>query len=307
MMKQGRVSHLTARILALLFAFALWVYVGNEQNPPIEAVFSVPMEVRNVATSLVVHDATETVRIKIRGTRSVLAALQAKDIKAYADMKGMAEGQHTVNVHVELPTNTELVEASPERVQVSLVEMVSRKLPVEVKFSGELAPGLLLEKVVADPEHITLEGPRHIVAAVEKVILPLDLSGKTDSLSVEIVPILLGKDGRDISGVTITPEKVAVSAKLSVGLGKKLVEIKPVMYGRLANGLSLEKIIIKPAQIEITGAPAALANVDFIYTEPVNVSDVSANTEKESKLQFKDGITALQKSVFVEIHVNSGH
>jgi len=58
-------NNLTAKIVALILAAILWLYVMNEQNPPIESSFSLPVEVRNGQTNLVVSDLPDTVRIKL--------------------------------------------------------------------------------------------------------------------------------------------------------------------------------------------------------------------------------------------------
>ncbi|MBP2651509.1 MAG: cdaR [Firmicutes bacterium] len=306
-MERSSTSQITARILAVVFAFALWVYVSNEQNPPIEAVFTVPLEVRNVADSLVPVDTSETVKVKIRASRSVIAGIQAKDLKAYVDMSGLDEGQHVVNIHAGIPAaSAELVEITPERVQVKLVAMISRKVPVEVKFTGELANGLLVDRFIAEPDKVLLEGRRDVLEAVDKVILPIDITGKNTNFSEEITPFVLGKDGREIKGLTIVPEKVSLSATFSQSQSKKMVTVKPVMYGQLAAGIKVANVTSKPAQVEIVGNLQNLAKIDFVYTDPINITALSADTEKEVKLKLQEGVSTLTKTVTVEINVNAG-
>lgn len=67
--KPGETKNVVMKIFAIILAIILWLYVMNEQNPPIESSFNIPLEVRNTATSNVVSDVPETVRIKIRGPR----------------------------------------------------------------------------------------------------------------------------------------------------------------------------------------------------------------------------------------------
>ena len=64
-----------AKILALILAFILWIYVMNEQNPPVEATFSVPLEVQNLADPLILQDAPDYIRIKVKGPRSIVAGI----------------------------------------------------------------------------------------------------------------------------------------------------------------------------------------------------------------------------------------
>ncbi|MBP2655381.1 MAG: cdaR [Firmicutes bacterium] len=306
MMDRGSVSPVVARILALFFAIVLWVYVTNEQNPPIEAVFSVPLEVKNVAADLVITEAPEMVRVKVRGSRSVIAALQALDLKAYVDMRGLGEGLQTVSVHAALPQNLELAEVIPEKIQLRLIAMIGRKMPLDVKASGAPAQGKVVAGFTTKPEQVTVEGPSDVVATVDKVLLPLEITGKDSDFSADVTPVTVGKDGREISGLTLYPDKVHIVAKITQGLVKKTVEVKPTLYGKVANEVLLDNVIVKPAQVELTGDPTELSKVDFVYTEPVNIVGVNTSVEKESGLQLKEGITASKKTVVVGIYVSSG-
>lgn len=305
-MDRGSVSPVVARILALFFAIVLWVYVTNEQNPPIEAVFSVPLEVKNVAADLVITEAPEMVRVKVRGSRSVIAALQALDLKAYVDMRGLGEGLQTVSVHAALPQNLELAEVIPEKIQLRLIAMIGRKMPLDVKASGAPAQGKVVAGFTTKPEQVTVEGPSDVVATVDKVLLPLEITGKDSDFSADVTPVTVGKDGREISGLTLYPDKVHIVAKITQGLVKKTVEVKPTLYGKVANEVLLDNVIVKPAQVELTGDPTELSKVDFVYTEPVNIVGVNTSVEKESGLQLKEGITASKKTVVVGIYVSSG-
>ena len=65
-------KNLTAKIIALIMAIILWVYVMNEQNPPVETSMDTPLEVRNLSTSVIAVDIPETVRVKVRGPRTLI-------------------------------------------------------------------------------------------------------------------------------------------------------------------------------------------------------------------------------------------
>ena len=51
----GQGNSWTVRIMALLVACALWLYVMNEQNPFTTRTFSVPLTKENLASDMVVH------------------------------------------------------------------------------------------------------------------------------------------------------------------------------------------------------------------------------------------------------------
>jgi len=305
-MDRTRGKNITAKILALILAVVLWLYVTNDQNPPVEVSLAVPLATRNVVSPLVVVDTPDSVRIKVRGSRSMIAGLQAQDVTAYLDMKGLAEGRHIAKVSVQVPLSLELLEVNPDKVQVRLDTVVSRKLPVEIRLSGTAATGTAVARVIANPEQVTIEGPRSTVDSADKVILPLDLAGKNADFSVGVFPTVINREGKEVEGLTLHPEKIIISATLVRGLNQKAVEVKPIVYGELAVGTVLRSITVKPVKVEISGEPQVIEKVDFIYTEPINVAGINRDTVKEVKLQLKEGMLASQSTVSVQISVITG-
>lgn len=305
-MDRARGKNITAKILALILAVVLWLYVTNEQNPPVEASLAVPLEIRNVVSPLVAVDTPDSVRVKVRGSRSLIAGLQAQDITAYLDMRGLAEGRHFAKVTAQVPMGIELLEVSPDKVQVRLDTVVSRRLPVEIRLSGTAATGTAVAKIVATPEQITIEGPRSAVDAADKVLVPLDLAGRNTDFTVGVIPVVLNREGKEVEGLTLRPEKVNITASLVRGLNQKAVEVKPIVYGELAAGTTLRSITVKPPKVEISGDPQLIEKVDFVYTEPINVAGISRDTVKEAKLQLKEGMMASQNTVAVQISVAPG-
>ncbi|MDR3564645.1 MAG: CdaR family protein [Negativicutes bacterium] len=305
-MDRRRGKNITAKILALILALVLWLYVTNEQNPPVEASLTVPLETRNVVSPLVAVDSPDAVRIKVRGSRSIIAGLQAQDIKAYLDMKGLGEGRHTAKISAQVPLSLELIEVSPDKVQVRLDTVVSRKLPVEIRLTGTAATGTAVAKVVANPEQVTIEGPRSGVELADKVLLPLELAGRNADFIVGVLPVVISRDGKEVEGLTLYPDKVNISATLVRGLNQKAVDVKPIMYGELAPGTVLRGITTKPTKVEISGDPQTLEKIDVVYTEPINLAGLTRDTIKEVKLQLKEGMLASQSTVTVQISVVAG-
>lgn len=301
--EQGR--NLTAKILAVILAIILWLYVMNEQNPPVEATFTVPLEVRNVMSGLVVEDAPDTVRVKVRGPRSIIAGVMTKDLKSYIDLRGLGEGQHNVRVAAAIPSSLNLVEVSPDKVTVRLDTSISRQVPVEVRLTGSAAAGVAVGKVTARPEQITIEGPKSAVNAVERVVAIVDLSGRQADFTVDVPLKLLNQSGKEVQGLTVYSNKATVTATLVKGPSKKTVDVKPIIYGELASGVQLARITTEPAKVEITGDSREIEKIDFIYTEPVNLAGINRETTREAKLQLKEGIVASQDAVTVHIIVGT--
>ena len=132
--------NLAMKLLALFSAIFLWLYVMNEQNPPAEVSYSVPVEVHNLASDLVVHQLPETVRIRVKGPRSAVAYLNPADMKAVLDLKGLSEGKQAPRFQVNVPSGVELLEIQPNPVPITLEMIISKVVPVELRLNGSPEP-----------------------------------------------------------------------------------------------------------------------------------------------------------------------
>lgn len=304
--KPGETKNIVPKILAIILAIIMWMYVMNEQNPPFESSFIVPLEVRNVATDYVVFEAPETIKVKIRGPRSMVAGVHTKDIKVFVDVKNLTEGTHTIGVNATIPASLELVEINPDKVQLRIEPVISRQLPIEVRPTGTPASGTVLGKTATSHGQVTIEGPRTIANTVEKVVAAVDISGKSNDIAVDAVLIPINRAGKEVEGVTIYPEKTKVTVSLITEVTKKVLDIKPVTQGELPAGLIIKSVVTQPDKVELTEIVPGKGTdkqPDAIYTESINLADINKDTDKEVKIQLPEGMTGPTKSVIVKIKV----
>lgn len=297
-------NNLTAKVLALIFAIILWIYVMNEQNPPIETNFQIPLEVRNVAAGYVVKDGTETVRIKVRGPRSVVAAATVQDVKAYLDLGGVSEGRQTVKIQALVPNGLDIIEITPDKITFYIDKLVSRQLPIELTFSGTSAEGANIGKAFPGANQVTIEGPRTLTDTVDRVVANIDLTGKTGDFSAEIPLVALSREGKEVEGIKINPTKIGVTTSLLKGPNRKLVDIRTLVTGELPAGVVLKSITTEPNKIEIYGEPKVLEQLEYIYTEPIVLTGLDKDSQKDLKLQLKAGLTAAKNTISAHISVD---
>lgn len=296
-------KNLTAKIIALIMAIVLWVYVMNEQNPPVETNMEVPLEVRNLSNSVMASGIPEYVRVKVRGPRTIIIGLTHNDIKSYIDLKGLSDGSNTLKVNTAIPANMELVEVSPEKINVQLDTIASRQLPVEPKLAGMPAGGSTVGKLAYSVSVVTVKGPSELLARAAKVVATIDVSNQNKDFTVNVPLTVVDDKDKKIEGLTVAPANVSVSAVIAPVMSKKVVDIKPNVIGILAKGAVLNQISIKPDKVEISGDPTAVEKTDFIYTEPINLNGIDKDTMMEVKLQIKDGMTSSKDSVNVGLSI----
>lgn len=295
-------KNLTAKIIAVVFAAILWLYVMNEQNPPIEVSYQVPLEVRNVASNMIVSDTPDYVRIRLRGPRSVVAGISAQEIKAYIDLRGMAEGVNTAKVNVSIPSNVDIVEVMPDKISLHLDAVISRPIQVEVKPTGTPPDGVKITKLTANISSVRAEGPRAQLEVISKVVAYIDITDKTADFTAEVPLVALNPDGKELTGITLSPKQAAVSVKLS-GVNRKTVDVKTILVSDVPKSVILRRIATTPDKVEITGEAGLIDNIDVVFTEPINLTNIEKTAEVQAKLQLREGVKAKTSTVVVRIDV----
>lgn len=295
-------KNMTAKILAVIFAIILWIFVMNEQNPPIEMFFQAPLEVRNLSSTLVASDTPDYIRVKVRGPRSVVAGMSQQDIKAYIDLKGLTEGENIVKIHTSVPSNLEVVEIVPDKLAVTLDAFAGRQMPVEVRTTGTPAPGSHFRQAASSVTTVQVDGPRHLMNVLEGVVAYVDISGKKDDFSAEVQLTAINADGKPIEKLTINPRRTNVSVSMT-GASKKTVDVKTIVVNETPKNIFIKRITTTPDRVEIYGEASLIDKIDAVFTDPISMTNIDKSSDIEVKVQLKEGITAKNNTVTVHIDV----
>ncbi len=298
--------NLLPKLLAVLVALIVWVFVMNEQNPPVEGTFQVALSSRNLTEKMVVMESPETVRVKVRGLRNAIAGAAGRNFKATVDLKGMSSGQYDLPVSVVLPGGYELVEVIPDTVAVKIEAVRSRQFSVEPRLTGPIVGQMTLGKVEVKPGVTMITGPQSVVDSINRVLAPVEIRDRTPAFSINTKIILLGPDGNELKGLTMEPSQVNVSGILEPGTISRTFDVKTVLTGNLPDGILLRKVFTEPVKIELKGSKEVLDKINAIMTDPVVLTGITKDMTKEVPLQMPPGTTAVRKTVMVRITVGQG-
>ena len=176
--------NLPAKILALVIAVILWGYVMNDQNPSIESTYTVQLDVVNAPEGYKITKDAASVKLRVRGPRSLFVSASENDFKAYVDLSKVEEGKHAVKVQTVLPQGFELVEAKPDTVTFTLDRIVQKKMKAEFIVTGSTAPGTPVAHIEPSVETVSIEGAASDIKEVTRVIGYVGLAGNGDDFSL---------------------------------------------------------------------------------------------------------------------------
>ncbi len=275
--------NLPAKILALVIAVILWGYVMNDQNPSIESTYTVQLDVVNAPEGYKITKDAASVKLRVRGPRSLFVSASESDFKAYVDLSKVEEGKHAVKVQTVLPQGFELVEAKPDTVTFTLDRIVQKTMKAEFIVTGSTAPGTTVAHIEPSVETVTIEGAASDIKEVTRVIGYVGLAGNGDDFSLKVPLTAINADGREVAGVTV----------------------KPVLGDGLASGYEVSSVKTDPVKIEVAGPENILSKLTSIETQKISLDGLTKATDENVQLAPPDGVTVTNSSVTVHIEIKA--
>ena len=293
-----------AKILAVMGAFTLWLFVMENKNPMTTKTVTVPLTVLEMPENVIVKQDEEKVRIKLRGKRSAFGDMDDDDLQAVVSLSDVKEGRNLIRVHTVVPTGMEVESVSPDAVEVNVESIVSEDKDVSLFRTGNVPSNMTVASIDADTLYVKARGVKSAVDSVSKVIGYVGLNpDNTQDFDIDVPLSPVNEDGRVVENVSLSPSSVKVHVKLARSLSKKIVNVKPVLTGKLGSSLDVIDVNVLPALVEIAGDAAVIEKVNVLNTEPIALNDLKGSTRKTVSLVLPDGVTVTNKIVSVSIEI----
>ena len=210
----ARKENLFARIICLLVACGLWVYVMTDQNPIVERSVEVRLQQTNLPQNMMVFNAPDKILVKVRGSRTQVSADNLdSQISASVNLKNVTEGQQNLPITVTFQGG-EVVSVTPKEISVYVDTVSEKKVPVTTRIVGAVSSDMTIGSSTITPAEVTLRGATHRIDKVNKVVAPIDVTDHTGSFQTESELVAVSDDGYDIPNMKIIPERVMVQATM---------------------------------------------------------------------------------------------
>ena len=318
-------NNLGFKILALFFAFTLWLMVYNLEDPTKTKTIIVNVGIENrqslenMGMYYEVIEGTNKASFTVTAARSVLDKLDESDFMAIANMDQIVIDEDrsigTVPISIEctanISENAYKISTTTKNLKVLLEDLMVKQFVVSANAMGQVADGYALGNVeVTAPNVLRVSGPKSIVQDIAMVSANIDISGMSASWTTyKAAPTLYDKFGNEIDAtrLTLSNSTVNVSAEI-LNVKEVAIAVKP--SGTPALGYMVTSISSNPTTIRLKGNKTVLNGINSIEI-PEELLSVQDKTEDvvvkiDVSEYIPTGATMMDADTTVEITVEIG-
>lgn len=309
-LEHGNHAGLAVKILCILAAFFLWVYVMMVESPEYEETFShIVVDLAGTEelskNDLAIYSGYGTmIDVTLSGKKSVITKLNESEIIATADMSNIAEGsgRYDCKVTVDVPAGCKLVGMSQETISVYLDTAAQIAVDLtERRDNTNLPEGCYTGTIDFPVDKITVTGPSKYLEKIDKAILPLDLSGVTQTTTMTQKIYLVDAYGVKVENqyIKFYPQEVTVEIPVIKSVD---VPIELTFKHGFLNEDNAD-IVITPDTLKVTGDPEIIDGGNLI--DPIEIDEKTDFTggvyNSTIYLEPEDGLTMSQNRIEVSV------
>ena len=181
--------NLAPKMLSLLIAVVTWIVVVGPQGERVGRTYRVPVSLRDAPQSYMLdRPRPSDVLVTLTGSERAFRRLEPEALVAAIEAKSIRPGAQRVRLgqeSIDLPRGLVLERIDPDVVTLVAHETMTRAFPVHAATEGQLANGLKLKSVRAEPEKINLVVRKSDLGTFHRVDTePIVLDGIAESTSL---------------------------------------------------------------------------------------------------------------------------
>lgn len=288
MKNSTRKNNIRIKIISLVTALALWLYVIAIVDPDEKKVIeNIPItitnasEVRNDDFVIYPKEGFKT-DITVQGKLSEIQKLNKNNVHIYGELINPVEGQNIVNLKTNI-SNRVSRELKDNTYVVNLEKKVSKKVKVKIEVPDSIKPSV--EDAIPEISELEVSGPRTLVSKVDYVGALLKFDEKTDK-PYEKVNLSLAAYDKDNN-----PVDVEISEKLiNVDVAFTVEKSVPVKINYEGEDHDRESLQLTPDKLTIEGKDDAIKSIESLETVKIGDKDLENLENKKVKISIPDNV-----------------
>ena len=293
-------SRIGLKVISIVLAVLLWIYIGNQGGTSTrQDTVVTELQYLNLGEGLSIEKAPKTINVTLWGAYS-----ERGTISAYVDLAGLKPGTHRLPVKLEAVRGAMFTRANPKEVEVVLTRLQERELRVDYQITTNPPPGYELLDLAITPDKCIISGEVSILSQVNRIVCPVNLGNVRGVQSYRLPLQARDASGNEIrEGLRIIPDTVLVHAIVSPKMFSKLLDVKPVLKGNVAEGYRVREVIVDPVKVGVISQQKIPDEQNQIYTAEIDISGKKQSFSQEVAVQVVEGLKVYPSRVLVEVSI----
>jgi YbbR domain-containing protein len=270
-------AHIPGRIaVSLLIALVLWGWVTALRDPTQVREFTgLTIESPEMPAPLQVAGEPGTINLRVVGPRSSIDNLTRAELEPRLDLSGINQpGSYTVPVLVDLPGPLRIDLLDPSRLSIVVDETASRTVTLDLVAESPKDGTRQLGSITPEFSEVTVSGPRRLVDAVERVVLPIEIGDRTANFTGQFNAVALDASDQPIPEVDLRPRRIIVDVEVEAR--GRSVPVLVQTFGSPAPGFETVDRVVNPSTVLLDGPENILNDLVSVVTEPVSIEGATA-------------------------------
>lgn len=298
------------KIFSVAVAILCWIFIVFVTNPEIEVEISgIPITLsdhHSIKSNgyIVSTEMTQTVDVKLRGTRSSLANVNKDNIIAYVDLSGCnRKDSFELPVNVKLPyENVKVVSKSIYNTKVAVDHYTTSSFRLDYAYTGSLKnSNYSIYATELGEKTVKVSGAEEIVKNIEKATVNIDISKKSADFSGNAPIVFTNSNKAEITFEGLEPEFYDVPFKCTV-YEKKSVDVIPAFEPENEN---IKYTIKDYHTVTVYGPAAEIDKMDTISTKTISYNLNKLPREYEIELSVPKSIEVVENISKVKVLVEN--
>ena len=269
------INNIGFKILALVFAFVLWLVITNTTDPVTNrTITGIPVQIENEqlvldGSHVYTVETGNTATVVVSGNRSVIGNLTAADFIATADFAELSI-TNSVPINVELTgekaryASSVTITLKTNSMIINLEDMDTKTMNVEVEYVGQLPDDMIIEDAACNPAKVVLHAPESVINQAAKAAVQINYSEVTGDTTLHKDVVIYDYNG---NAIELNSDTYLESASVDVKITTSHVKSVPIYieaFGTPAAGYELADISFSKETVSLRGSEESLSMITDI-------------------------------------------
>lgn len=295
-----KTSDLIPRLLCVVIAVFIWLYVMSNESPDYERTFSgVAVAIENTALLSNEYDLSvisgygARADITVTGKKSDLISYSLEDIIPSVDVSGIkAPGKHQLSISVTTPDGCATNSVSPTSIEVYVDRIATKTVPVKVNIvSVQHDQSITLGVATPDVSAVTVSGPATVIDAAEAAVVDLELGELTTGISARGALRVVTEDGATVDNPYLTLSQNSVGVDVPVYIEKEIPITVGTKHGYFSEANAV--VSVTPKAIAVRADPMLISGVESFEIATIDEKKINSNETQIVAISLPSGVENL--------------